>query len=250
MNIREVEAIVFAASKRLSAEEIATHLQATPDDVVKALNDLSEEYMQRDSAIILVEDEGLWKLSLKDEYLPLAEKLMPSTELARQVVETLALLAWKAPILQSDVIKMRSATAYEHISELERLGLIVRAKQGRSYVVKLTEKFYEYFDVPKDKAKELFSAPPEETVEEKPAEPEPTFEELLQQIKDNKIDPEAIIAQDKQFLETFETRLQNIKKESSDADETLKNIDADSEAKELLNTQTEQEKEENGTNSN
>lgn len=236
MNIREVEAIVFAASRRMSGQEIADYLHADVDEIYKALNALAKEYEQRDSAIVLVEDEGLWKLSLKNEYLPLAEKLMPSTELARQVVETLALLAWKAPILQSEVIKIRSPTAYDHIAELERIGLITRAKQGRSFVIKLTEKFYEYFDVPKEKAKEMFTAPPDEPVIETQTAlvPEPTFEELLQQVKDNKINPDEIIAQDKQFLDTFEKRLQNIRKESTDADETLKKMDADTDAQEII----------------
>lgn len=243
--VRNVEAVLFAASKRMSVDEIAALFPETGQkEIVAALNSLTEEYEQRDSSIIVSEDQGLWKLALQDQYLPLAEKLMPSTELPRQVVETLALLAWKAPMLQSDVIKMRTTTAYEHISELERLGLITRARQGRSYVVKLTEKFYEYFDVPKERAAELFTEP--EEVEETPVEekPEPTFDELLDEVKENKIDPSAIIAQDKAFLDSFEERLKLVHDESKKTDETLKEMDA-SEAKEILENKEGEKDEEN-----
>jgi segregation and condensation protein B len=246
--VRNVEAVLFAGSKRMSVDEItALFPDHSQKDIIAVLNLLAKEYEERDSAIVLSEDEGLWKLALRDQYLPLAEKLMPSTELPRQVVETLALLAWKAPMLQSDVIKMRTTTAYEHISELERLGLITRARQGRSYVVKLTEKFYEYFDVPKERAAELFREPEEVIEETEEATPEPTFDELLNEVKENKIDPSAIIAQDKAFLDSFEERLKQVQQEGKNTDQTLKQMDA-SDAQEIL--KQEEKKEENEENSN
>jgi hypothetical protein len=63
-------------------------------------------------------------------------------------METLAVIAYKYPkALQSEVVDIRGGGAYEHLAELERLGFIVRMPEGRSYRVKLTERFFNYFDV-------------------------------------------------------------------------------------------------------
>ncbi len=63
------------------------------------------------------------------------------------MIETLAVIAWKAPVLQSEVVRIRTNKAYDHLSELESSGFISRAKHGRTKLVKLTDRFFSYFDV-------------------------------------------------------------------------------------------------------
>lgn len=219
--IRKVEAVLFASSKRLTQSEIAGLVSHKESAVVKALENLKHEYASRDTSIMLQHDDDTWKLSVKHEYMDLVEKLMPSTDLAKPVVETLAILAWKAPVLQSDVIKVRSAAAYDHISELEHLGLIARVKQGRSFVIKLTEKFYEYFDLPEGGFKELVPEP--EVEEEKEPEviesDEDRKKRLMEEIKNNRINPEEIILKDKAYLDDFDSRLKQVKAEEVKRDD-------------------------------
>jgi len=90
--------------------------------IEKGLQDLKKSYGEIETSLMLKEEEKTWKLSLKADYLPLVEKLMPSTDLPKPVVETLAILAWRAPMLQSELIHLRSPVAYEHIAELEKIG--------------------------------------------------------------------------------------------------------------------------------
>jgi hypothetical protein len=76
------------------------------------------------------------------------KNIVADTELSRACMETLAVIAYKYPkVLQSEVIDIRGGGAYEHMAELEKLGFIGREPSGRSYAVKLTEKFFNYFDV-------------------------------------------------------------------------------------------------------
>ena len=73
---------------------------------------------------------------------------MPDTEMTKSVMETLAVIAWKQPIIQADVIKIRTNKAYEHIKELVGMGFVTSEKFGRTKKLKLTQKFLDYFDHP------------------------------------------------------------------------------------------------------
>ena len=84
---------------------------------------------------------------MREKYLPLVQKIVAETELSKTVMETLAVVAWKAPVLQSDIIRIRTNKAYDHLRELEDNGFISRAKHGRTQIIKLTDKFYSYFDM-------------------------------------------------------------------------------------------------------
>ena len=76
------------------------------------------------------------------------EDLLPS-ELKTAVLRTLAVIAIKKKILQSDLILLRGSSAYEHIKELLDKKFIQKRRQrdGRSFWLSLSEKFYQTFAV-------------------------------------------------------------------------------------------------------
>lgn len=154
---KSVEAVLFAAGRMVSLEEL-TRLTGIKDEsaLKKAARELKEELDTNDSPIMVVEEGSGWKLSVREKFLPTVQQIVPHTDLSRPMLETLAVVAWKQPAKQSEVVKYRGSTAYEHIHELEKLGYIAREKQGRSYKVRVTNKFFEYFDLPKEKLKALF----------------------------------------------------------------------------------------------
>ena len=67
------------------------------------------------------------------------------------VLKTLTVIALKEPIRQTELKEMRSS-AYEHIAELLEQGLISRSKDknGRSFNIRTTKKFQEYFKLKGD----------------------------------------------------------------------------------------------------
>ena len=73
---------------------------------------------------------------------------MPS-ELKTSELRTLATIAIKKKILQSDLVILRGSGAYEHIRELLEKQFIVKRKQkdGRSYWLSLSDKFFQTFAV-------------------------------------------------------------------------------------------------------
>ena len=90
-------------------------------------------------------------------YSAIVQKVVSQTELDKPLMQTLAVIAWKYPVLQADVIKIRHNKAYDHLKQLEELGFVSRQVFGRTRKLTLTPKFFEYFDLPsEEQAKEVF----------------------------------------------------------------------------------------------
>ncbi len=148
MNLKKrVEAIVFSAGKYVSVEEIAKLCRADINSVTEVLNELKKDYDDRDSSLSLMNEGNNWKLTVKEIYIPTVRKIVAETELTKAVMQTLSYIAYKAPILQSDVVSARSNKAYEHIAELESKGFLTKTKRSHTFLINLTQKFFEYFDL-------------------------------------------------------------------------------------------------------
>lgn len=146
----KVEAVLFITAKALSPKEIGEVLAETAEDVESALLDLMFDYSTRDGALE-VDDENGYILQVKMDYIDIVEKLCP-TELKPAVLKTLSVIALKEPIRQSYLKELRGSDSYEHIKELVQKGLVVRNKDknGRSFNLKTTKKFSEYFKLKGD----------------------------------------------------------------------------------------------------
>ncbi|MEK6969082.1 MAG: SMC-Scp complex subunit ScpB [Nanoarchaeota archaeon] len=153
---KKVEAILFAVGREITTERIASLCSLDLNKVEEIMGKLVSTYDQADNSLKIIKKEEGWKLTVEDEFVPLVSNIVSSTELERPLMETLAVIAWKYPIVQSDVIKLRSPAAYEHMKQLEEQGFIIKEKFGRTYKVKLTKKFFEYFDLPSEEAKKAF----------------------------------------------------------------------------------------------
>src|SRR3989344_656802 len=155
-NQKKVEAVLFAIGKEITEERIAALCSLDQKEVNQILQSLEKSYKDMDLSFYLVQKENGWKLTVRDKYVPLVSSIVTSTELEKPLMETLAVIAWKYPITQSDIVKLRNASAYEHMKQLEEQGFIAKEKFGRTFKVKLTKKFFEYFDLPSDEAKQAF----------------------------------------------------------------------------------------------
>jgi segregation and condensation protein B len=167
VDVKKVEAVLFAVGKEISVERLACLCTLEISRVEEILMQLEQDYVKKDHSLKLIKKENGWKLTVRDEFVPLVSNLVSSTELERPLMETLAVIAWKYPIIQSEVVKLRNASAYDHMKQLEEMGYIQKEKFGRTYKVKLTKKFFEYFDLPSEEAKQAFlSQVPSEVLHE------------------------------------------------------------------------------------
>ena len=164
---KEVESLLFASGRAMLVKDLADIIQAKPKDVEKAVQELKAEYDSRDTSMTLMETADGWKMNVKERYVSLVTKIVADTELPFPLLETLSVIAYKAPAWQAEVIKVRGTNAYEHIQQLIDAGFIDRRKKGRSFELILTPKFFEYFDVQGDKSLKMMFQ------DVKPSEPSP-----------------------------------------------------------------------------
>ena len=153
----KIEALLFASGKFMSDENLALIIGAEKKDVKKAIKALKKDYDEREHSLMITQESNSWKINVREAYLELVRKIVADTELPKSVLQTLAVIAWKSPILQASVVKTRGNKCYEHIAQLEEMGFVTKEPEGRSFNLRVTEKFFEYFDVEGDKdIKEMF----------------------------------------------------------------------------------------------
>ncbi|MBM3200168.1 SMC-Scp complex subunit ScpB [Candidatus Woesearchaeota archaeon] len=154
----KVEAILFTTGRFMTLQEVADLCGIGSVGIVKELiGSLQKDYDSKPGALAVLEDGGKYKLSIRKKYNYLTTKLLDVTELDKPTQETLAVIAYKQPAIQADVIRIRGNKAYDHIEKLKELGFVTSDKYGRTRLLKLTQKFFDYFDLVEDHLKEKFA---------------------------------------------------------------------------------------------
>ena len=183
----KIEALLFSSARRMNIQEISNMTGIKDFDKIKnALNELKMDYTSRGGSVVLIEEGNFWKLNVKDHYLPIVQKIVSRTELDKPLMETLAVIAWKYPLLQSEVIRIRHNKAYDHLKQLEEMQFITRNKFGRTRKITLTEKFFEYFDLPSEEARAAFKKVVPKDVRDKVEKTEKEIDEGERILKETK----------------------------------------------------------------
>ena len=68
-------------------------------------------------------------------------------EIEAPLIRTLAIIAYKQPIKQSDLVEIRGNKSYDHVKELEKRGLINAEKHSRTKLLTTTRGFADYFGI-------------------------------------------------------------------------------------------------------
>ena len=146
---QKVEAVLYLKGQPMNLAAIADTLGCEIEDAEMGLIDLISEYAHRDSALEIVETDTGFALRLRSEFGDLVHKLIP-VDLGRGALRTLAAIALKKNIVQSELIELRGAGAYQHVQELVEQGFVKKKRQadgGRSSFLYVTPKFHQYFEI-------------------------------------------------------------------------------------------------------
>jgi segregation and condensation protein B len=146
-----LEAILYLKGRPLSLAELAEIAAVNREQAELALITLMADYAHRDTALEIRQDGQSYSLQLRESLGDLVQDLLP-IDLSTAALRTLATIALKKRILQSDLVDLRGSGAYDHIKELLAQGFIERKRQseGRSYWLSLSEKFHRTFAVQAD----------------------------------------------------------------------------------------------------
>ena len=149
-NLKVLEAVFFISGRFLSMSDLIVLSDLDPVAIEDAIRKLKLKYETQDSALSIIEKNGFWKMDVKPEYSYLVNKIATgSSEFSKAEQETLAIIAFKQPIKQSVIIKIRGNKAYDHIKKFSDLALIKKKKAGHTYELSLSDDFYDYFNIAK-----------------------------------------------------------------------------------------------------
>ena len=136
----KIEAILYLKGRPTSSKEMAELLDKDIAEVEKALWELKAGYAQRDTALEIIESRNYYSLELRHGLGQLVQDLLPA-DLSIATLRTLATVALKKKILQSELVDLRGSGAYDHIKELVEKNFVERRRQkdGRSFWLTLSE---------------------------------------------------------------------------------------------------------------
>ncbi len=142
----KVEAILYLKGQALSIAQIAEYAHCDRAAVEEALLELMDDYNHRDSALEVIETVEGYSLQLRTAFQGLVEQLIP-LDLGVGTLRTLAAIALKGSILQTELVELRGSGAYQHVQELIEKGFVRkrRVADSRSVRLLLTDKFFRYF---------------------------------------------------------------------------------------------------------
>jgi len=147
-DLKKLEAIFFVSGRWLNMQEIISLSDLSPIIIRELIEKLREKYDEGDSAIEILEKSEMWKMDVRQEYSEIINKLATgSAEFTKAEQETLAIIAFKQPIKQSVITKIRGNKSYDHVKKFSDLGLIKKKKEGHTHILTLSDDFYDYFSV-------------------------------------------------------------------------------------------------------
>jgi segregation and condensation protein B len=140
--------VLYLKGRCLSLHQLSELVHSPPEEVELALITLMADYAHRDTALEIRQESAGFSLQLRTDLSDLVQELVP-VDLSTASLRTLATVALKKRILQSELVDLRGSGAYDHIKELVEQGFIERRRQsdGRSFWISLTEKFHRTFSV-------------------------------------------------------------------------------------------------------
>lgn len=155
-DLRHIEAVLFVSGRYLNMKDIVAYSDMNPIMIREVMEKLKEKYNGDETSALRIVEKGqevgkvMWKMDVKQEFTYLSKRLAGgSEEFTKAEQETLAIIAFKQPIKQSVVVKIRGNKSYDHIERFYELGLIKKKRDGRTYELSLSDEFYDYFDLEK-----------------------------------------------------------------------------------------------------
>ena len=147
-----MEAGLYVAGRPLDLKTLAGIVGTRSKKKVKKLAKmLVEDYKNRKTALEILElEEDRFVMQLKAEYTGQVRKLSTRPLLSVGPLKTLSYIAFRQPILQTQVIDVRGNHSYGHLKQLEEMELIAREGVGKNRMLRTTAFFADFFGLSHD----------------------------------------------------------------------------------------------------
>jgi segregation and condensation protein B len=156
-----IEALLFSSDKPLTVKDIQDCLpDADKAEIKNSLTILQHDYDTLERSFVLKEVAGGFQFRSRPEYGSYILRMFQKTpnRLSRATIETLAIIAYKQPIIKSEIERLRGVDVggiLKTLMEKDFINIMGRKElPGRPLVYGTTKRFLEVFDL-----KDLSSLP-------------------------------------------------------------------------------------------
>lgn len=147
-----IEAMLFVSGEPIALASMKGVLDMPESDIKQAVDELIAEYKERDRGIIIIEIAEGYQMATNPLYAKLLRKFTStaaSNKLSMPALETLAIVAYKQPLIKAEVEQIRGVNSDGVIKSLldKRLIRIVGQKEapGKPMLYGTTKEFLQYF---------------------------------------------------------------------------------------------------------
>ncbi len=147
-----IEALLFLSGEPLTVSAINEVIELPETEIKRLLDELIMDYRDRKGGIQIVEIAHGYQMVTNQEYAEWIRKFKNiniSTRLSLPALETLAIIAYKQPIIRAEIEQIRGVNSDSAIRTLheKRLIKIIGRKEapGRPFLYGTTREFLQYF---------------------------------------------------------------------------------------------------------
>jgi len=152
-----VEAALFMSNQPISLEKLSKMFKTETEKVKEVIEYFKKEFEKEEHGINILETSSGYQIRVKPELVSHVSNLTPYKDLGRGLLRVLAMVAYKQPITQSEIVKVIGNRTYEYVKRLEERGLIKTLKHSRTKALVATKEFANYFGLEKpEDAKKFF----------------------------------------------------------------------------------------------
>jgi len=149
-----IEAMLFVSGDPVNLAALRATLELPEADLKQLLDELILEYRQRDAGVIIIEIANGYQMVTNPQYSQWMKKFThtnTSNKLSVPSLETLAIIAYKQPIIKAELEQIRGVNSDGVIKSLldKRLIKIMGRKEvaGKPLLYGTTQDFLQYFGI-------------------------------------------------------------------------------------------------------
>ena len=215
-----IEAILFSYGDWISVSELMDSLEIDSEILVRnAMEELVPKFKTGYSFLIESEN-GKYRMTLHSQYDQVVTSLISGTEIPRNVLKVLSVIAYEQPITKTRLSEILGKYVKNEVDYLFKAKFTSYEKKGIGKYYKVTKKFYDYFKMEEDE----FRAAANKNINTHLEEPAPMKNPVIEDISDiSNVDDIENITDDN---ESVDVEIEVNRESNSESDEILdKSID-------------------------
>jgi segregation and condensation protein B len=147
-----MEAALYVTGRPIDVRTLGSVAGFRSEDKTRELaRQLKDKYGNNGSCLEILElSDGRFVMQLKPQYVKYVKRLATRQLLTPGPMKTLSFIAYRQPVTQSYLAKVRGNLTYSYVKQLREMGLITEERLGRTKVLRTTPNFADYFNLSHD----------------------------------------------------------------------------------------------------